>query len=149
MKQLFRVLLMLLPSTALAAQVSPITGPVDVGNAVGVLNTLASQINGVVCNASGASPQTCNGTRGSVVTGTLTTAAATNATYVINNSTVNAASIVMCDLMAYSGTLVTNGYPMVMVCTPGAGTITVNITNVHPSNALNGTLTIGFGLAQN
>lgn len=149
MKQLFRVLLMLLPSTALAAQVSPITGPVDVGNAVGVLNTLASQINGVVCNASGASPQTCNGTRGSVVTGTLTTAAATNATYVINNSLVNASSIVICDVLAYSGTLVTNGYPMVMVCTPAAGTITVNITNVHPSNALNGTLTIGFGLAQN
>lgn len=137
------------PSTVLAAQVAPITGPVDVGNAVGVLNTLASQINGSACSASGASPQTCNGTRGSVVTGTLTTAAATNATYVINNSLVNASSIVICDVLAYSGTLVTNGYPMVMVCTPAAGTITVNITNVHPSNALNGTLTIGFGLAQN
>lgn len=149
LRSVFIAVGLLLPTAVLAAQVAPITGPVDVGNAVGVLNTLASQINGSACNASGASPQTCNGTRGSVVTGTLTTAAATNATYVINNSLVNVSSIVICDVLAYSGTLVTNGYPMVMVCTPGAGTITVNITNVHPSNALNGTLTIGFGLAQN
>lgn len=140
---------LLLPVVVMAAQVAPMTGPVDAGNMVGVLNNMASQVNGSLCNASGVSPQTCNGTRGSVTTGTLTTAAATNATYVINNSLVTAASIVICDALAYSGTLVTNGYPMVMVCTPGAGTITVNITNVHPSNALNGTLTIGFGLAQN
>jgi hypothetical protein len=96
------------------------------------------------CTATGTTPQTCNGMRGVVTTGTLTTAAATASSYVINNNKALASSVVLCFLQAYSGTLVTNGYPTLFSCAPGAGTITVNFANTHAANALNGTLAIGF-----
>lgn len=97
-----------------------------------------------VCTVTGATPVTCNATSGAATTGTLTTAAATNAAYVINNSAVVAASRVNCQVLAYSGTIVTNGYPQIISCVPAAGTITVNLTNTHAANALNGTVVIGF-----
>lgn len=97
-----------------------------------------------VCTITGTTPQTCNAMSGVVTTGTLTTAAATNAAFTINNSSVVAASRVHCTNLGYSGTLVTNGYPLFLTCVPGAGTITVNITNTHAANALNGTVAIGF-----
>lgn len=97
-----------------------------------------------ICTITGSTPQTCNGQRGIVTTGTLSTAGATNAAFVINNSSVTATSLVMCTDQGYSGTLVTNGYPVIMSCVPGSGTITVNITNTHAANALNGTVQIGF-----
>jgi len=105
-------------------------------------------VNGVACTASGATPQTCNGTRGVVTTNSLSTAAATNAVYVINNNLVTAASNIGCQTQAYSGTLVTNGYPTILSCVPGPGTITVNITNTHAANALAGTVAIGFTIEQ-
>lgn len=97
-----------------------------------------------ICTISGSTPQTCNGQRGIATTNALATAAATNAAYVINNSSVTASSLVMCTDQGYSGTLVTNGYPVIMSCVPGSGTITVNITNTHSANALSGTVAIGF-----
>lgn len=96
------------------------------------------------CTASGATPQTCNGPSGAVTTASLSTAAATNAAYVINNSAVTAASRVHCTVMGYSGTLVTNGYPQIITCVPTAGVITANITNTHAANALSGTVAIAF-----
>lgn len=96
------------------------------------------------CTVSGATPQTCNGFQGVATTASLTTAAATNAAYVINNSSVAATSRVHCQNLGYSGTLVTNGYPTILSCVPGAGTITVNITNTHAANAMSGTVAIGF-----
>lgn len=98
------------------------------------------------CTVTGASAQTCNGMRGVVTTGTLTTAAVTAAAYTINNNKATAASVVLCTLEGYSGTLVTNGIPAIVTCVPGAGTITVNFINVHGTNALNGTLAIGFNV---
>ena len=129
--------------SAYAAQITPFT-IIDPSQQLGNLNTVIAGINGVPCSATGASPQTCNGTRGQVTSGTLTTAAATNAAFTINNSSVTAASQVSCVVMAYSGTIVTNGYPTITSCVPSAGVITVNITNTHAANALNGTVTIGF-----
>lgn len=99
-----------------------------------------------ICTITGASPQVCNGQRGIVTSGTLTTAAATDATYTITNSSVATTSLVMCTLQNYSGTLVTNGYPIVMTCVPGSGSIAVHITNTHAANALNGTVAIGFAV---
>lgn len=98
----------------------------------------------VGCSATGTSPQTCNGAWGKVTTGTLTTAAATAATFTINNSSVSATSWVSCQLNGYSGTVTTNGWPEILYCTPGAGTITVTFLNGHATAALSGTLTIGF-----
>jgi hypothetical protein len=99
-----------------------------------------------ICTSSGSTPQTCNGQRGIATTNSLSTAAATNAAYVINNSSVTTSSLVECTDQAYSGTLVTNGYPVIMSCVPGTGTITVNITNTHAANALSGTVQIGFAV---
>ena len=99
-----------------------------------------------ICTASGATPQTCNGQRGTVTTNSLSTAAATDASYVINNSSVSSASLVVCSINAYSGTLSTNGDPVVTQCVPGSGTITVNVRNVHAANALSGTVAISFAV---
>lgn len=96
------------------------------------------------CTVSGATPQTCNGMRGVATTASLTTAAVTAASYVINNNKALASSVVMCTILGYSGTLFTNGLPTVYSCVPGAGTITVNFANTHATNALAGTLAIGF-----
>jgi hypothetical protein len=104
--------------------------------------------NGTFCSATGATPQTCNGTRGSVVTNALAGATLTSQNYVINNSSVTAASVVSCQVLAYSGTIITNGIPIITGCTAGAGTITVAITNTG-ANAEAGTVTIGFSLQQN
>lgn len=112
------------------------TGIVTLGGTAGT--------GGLSCTGSGATPQTCNGQRGIVTTNSLTTAAATNAAYVINNSSVTTSSMVHCTNQGYSGTIVTNGYPVIMTCVPGSGTITVNITNTHAANALSGTVQIGF-----
>ena len=129
-----------------------ITAPTNPPEGANLLNQLIATLNASAsmpplaynCTASGATPQTCNGLRGIVTTNSLSTAAATNAAYVINDSSVTAASLVDCQDIAYSGTLVTNGYPTIMSCVPGAGTITVNITNTHAANALSGTVQIGF-----
>jgi type 1 fimbria pilin len=96
------------------------------------------------CLATGASPQTCNGGFGKVTTGTLTTAAATSASFTINNANVTATNALICTINAYSGTFSTNGDPVIEGCVPGAGTITVNFRNVNAANALNGALTFGF-----
>lgn len=99
-----------------------------------------------ICTISGATPQTCNGQRGIATTGTLSTAGATDASYVINNSSVTTSSLIACTDQGYSGTLVTNGYPVIMSCVPGSSTITVHITNTHATNALSGTVKIGFAV---
>lgn len=139
----------LVPGALYAAGVSPINTALDPGNIVGTLNTIIGQLNGVQCVASGATPQTCNGTRGVVTTNSLSTAAVTNAAFVINNSAVTATAVMNCNLTAYSGTLVTNGVPVILTCVPGAGIITVNIYNAGATNALGGTLNISFTVNQN
>lgn len=102
---------------------------------------------GALCTGSGATPQTCNGQRGVVTTASLSTAAATATTYVINNNAVTTASVIDCFSQGYSGTYVTNGYPELLECKPGAGTITVGVVNTHAANALSGTIAIGFVVA--
>src|SRR5258708_137830 len=72
-----------------------------------------------VCTASGSTPQTCNAASGKVTTASLSTAGATNADFVINNNVVVATSRVRCNLDTYSGTIVTNGYPVFVQCKAG------------------------------
>lgn len=132
--------------TGTAATITGATAGADANANLGIAGngTGLVLLGQTMCTVTGASPQTCNGQRGIVTSGTLTTAAATNAAYTVNNSSVTASSLVMCTDQGYSGTLVTNGYPIIMTCVPGSGTITVNITNTHAANALNGTVKIGF-----
>lgn len=97
-----------------------------------------------ICTITGTTPQICNGQRGIVTTGTLTTAAVTDATFTITNSSVGTTSLVMCTVQTYSGTYSTNGDPIILSCVPGSGSFVVNFRNVHATNALNGALGIGF-----
>lgn len=123
----------------------------DLNIVLQAVNDLRDQMDGTKaitpsCTITGATPQTCNGVKGVVTTGTLTTAAVTNAAFVINNSSVTGASVVQCTDQGYSGALFTAGVPELVTCVPGTGTITVNISNTHATNALNGTVKIGFSV---
>lgn len=136
----------------------PNTGCQEANQLLNCLNLFVNQFNGgngytgtpqivsagSYCTASGATPQTCNGQRGLVTTASLSTAAATNANYVINNSLVTAASVCQVTVASYSGTLVTNGYPQPLVSATGTGTLTVSVTNTHAANALSGTVGLAF-----
>ena len=97
-----------------------------------------------MCTATGVTPQVCNGQRGVVTTGTLTTAAQTSASFTITDSSVTAASMIQCTINSYSGTIATNGVPVITQCVPGSGSFAVNIFNGAPVNALNGAVGIGF-----
>lgn len=131
-----------------AGGTNPSTFPADMPDLNALIQTLNTQgaqnLGTGPCTATGTSPQTCNGQRGLVTTGTLTTAAAAAASFTINDSSVASTSVVLCMNDGYSGTVTTNGNPVIAQCVPGAGTITVSIYNAAAANALNGTVTIGF-----
>jgi hypothetical protein len=122
----------------------------DLNIMLGVINKVQDQLDGTKsvggCVVVGpqATPATCNGVRGTVVTTALTNAAGANFAYTINNNLVTAASVIDCTLQAYSGTYTTNGIPIIVSCVPGAGSFIVNLGNAHGANALNGTVKIGF-----
>lgn len=151
---IFAAVALLLASPLEAAQVPNVTGPLDPANALLTFNQLVQSINNnvafnaVPCIASGASGQTCNGLNGQVTTNSLSTAAATDATYTITDSSVGAANIIYCTIAAYSGTYGTNGDPIIESCVATSTTITVNLRNVNAANALSGTLKISFLVAQ-
>lgn len=86
---------------------------------------------------------TINAKFGELTSGTLTTATATAATLTITNSFVTANSKVEVHLVQYSGTVVTNGIPIVFKAVPTANTLTITLVNIG-ANALNGTVKIQF-----
>jgi hypothetical protein len=114
------------------------------GNALGT-GGYAAQPGGVVslgsfCTASGATPQTCNASRGVVTTNSLATAASTAAAFVINDSLVTAQSACGASI----GNTTSTGTPTIASVVTGAGTITVLVANVATAAALNNTVNIVF-----
>lgn len=90
---------------------------------------------------------TLNTKVGSVTTDALTTAAGDIETVTITNSFVATTSIVLVELTDYSGTLQTDGYPMLLQVTPGSGSFVVKIVNADADGAsapLDGTVTFKF-----
>jgi len=85
---------------------------------------------------------------GIIETQGATTAAGATDTFTVecNKFTPNQADSVHVCINEYSGTLGTNGIPYLTVSgiAPGSNSFDINITNVHPANALNGTLKISF-----
>lgn len=82
-----------------------------------------------------------------LLTFTVATAAVTCANAVVTNTNVVASSRVFVDVQGYTGTPVTNGLPVVArLDTAGssAGSFTLQLCNVHASNALSGTLYVAF-----
>lgn len=78
---------------------------------------------------------------GQITTVALTTAAAAEEAFVVNNALVDANDVVVVST-TYAGA----GTPIVSVTTTGAGVFTVNITNVHAANALNAVLVVNFAV---
>ena len=84
---------------------------------------------------------TLNKVCGQITTVALTTAAAAEEAFVVNNST-----IVATDVIAVSTTYAGAGKPIVSVTNVGSGVFTLNITNVHAANALDAVLVINFAV---
>lgn len=83
---------------------------------------------------------TLNTVCGQITTVALTTAAAAEEAFVVNNSTVDAN-----DVVAVSTTYAGAGKPIVFVTNMGAGVFTVNISNVDAA-ALNAVLVVNFAV---
>lgn len=89
---------------------------------------------------------TINTVCGVITTESLTIAAATaSSDQTITNSSVSATSIILLTIGTFSGTWVTHGTPIICDVTPGAGSFTFKIVNIHASNAMTAkTLKIHF-----
>ena len=78
---------------------------------------------------------------GQITTVALTTAAAAEEAFVVNNTSVDADDVIVVNT-TYAGA----GKPIVFVTNVGAGVFTVNITNVHATDALNAVLVVNFAV---
>lgn len=87
---------------------------------------------------------TLNARVGVITTQAATTAADATSSFTLNNAYITAGSVVLVALGDYSGTIVTNGIPQVNADAVAAGSCTINISNSHGANALNGTLKLHF-----
>lgn len=80
----------------------------------------------------------------SVTTQAYTLASAATSSFTINNSHISSVNNLQATIVDYSGNVVTNGIPLVMLDGITDGAVTVNVVNIHGANALAGTLTIHF-----
>lgn len=84
---------------------------------------------------------TLNKNAGAITSESITTAAGSDYTLTLTNSTIAATSLVMVSVRA--GTNTTVGLDVHEV-TPAAGSCTIKVRNNHASDALNGTIVISF-----
>jgi len=98
----------------------------------------------VTQTVSGVTAVTAQGQVGLITTVSLVLAAATAGTFTVNNSAVDADSVILVGISNYSGT---TGIPVVRVNNCIAGTsFDIVVWNLHATLALNGILKIGFQL---
>lgn len=93
---------------------------------------------------SSATAVTLNTVCGQITTVALTTAAAAEETFTVNNSQCLATDVVVVST-TYNGA----GTPVVSVQAQAAGSFKINITNLHAANALNAVLVINFAIIRN
>lgn len=87
---------------------------------------------------------TLNQPAGDIVTVSLSTAASTTAgQFTVNNSFVKADSVVLANIIDYTGS---TGFPVILVDDVAAGSFKITVRNVHTADALNGIPTIGFAI---
>jgi hypothetical protein len=100
-----------------------------------------------VTSGSGAGP-IAGGTASHITVTTVSQTAAAGATgtpVVVNTTAVTANSRIIAQIINYSGTLTTNGLPVVYITALSAATsFTFAISNAHSANALSGTVTVAF-----
>lgn len=83
------------------------------------------------------------GTSGLITTVAATTAADAVSTFTVTNANVLASSLVVLNLVNYSGAVVTNGVPLLIVSAIDTGSFVVNLVNVGTA-ALAGTVSLAF-----
>ena len=89
---------------------------------------------------------TANGQSGEITCFTSSQATLTTVTFTVNNTAVDADSVILVGIVNYAGTFVTNGIPIVAVNNRVAGTsFDIKIVNAG-ANSLSGVLKIGFQL---
>jgi len=112
------------------------------------LNEVIEEINstdsGSIIVTTGTNTPTINSRIGRFTSAALTTAAVSSEIFTITNSKVKVGQSVIAWIESYSGTISTNGIPVMYGNTRADKSITITIANVHASNALSGTVTIGF-----
>lgn len=79
-----------------------------------------------------------------IVTSSLSTAAGASYTITVDTSAANISSLLSVSIGSYSGTIGTDGIPVVMCSNPVGNAIDIVISNVHPINALDGNLVISL-----
>jgi len=81
---------------------------------------------------------------GEIATVSLTTAASTTAgTFTVTDSYVKADSLVLANIVDYTGT---TGFPAILIDDVVAGSFKVTVRNLDTAAALNGVVTIGFAI---
>ena len=142
----FRLLLAfaltLFTAPAFAAPLAYINTPMDTINQG--LNTVIQEYNAASPSAAylstctGTTTATCVGVRfAASYTGLTTAAGVTSAAQTVTNTSVTAASMIVCQVNGYAGT----GNPLATNVIPGAGSFTYQVQNTHASAALNATVT--------
>ena len=109
-------------------------GTFSIANGGGIWN----KISNVTQITSDTTSVTSNSVAGSITTVSLTTAAANNFSFTVNNSYCTSTSFVLLQLVSYSGTIGTDGIP-ILTSSPSSGAFNVNIYN-GGSAALAGTI---------
>lgn len=82
---------------------------------------------------------TCNGRYGQIVTQAMDAAAAAENEFVLTNSFITPASVVLLGFSTTSG-----GTPLMQAVKTAAGSCTITIANLHATNALDAAATITF-----
>jgi hypothetical protein len=91
-----------------------------------------------------AAAATINTQNGVITTEALTTAAGATYTMTLTNSYIKVGSVVLVSVGKGTDTA---GMPVVAFVTPAVGSAVIIIQNIHASNALNGTITLAFNIA--
>jgi hypothetical protein len=114
----------------------------DVGGALAFNpgGSLTSDKATATANAGDSYAVTANAMSGAITTDSLTTAAGSSRAITISDSEVSATSLVQ---VTQAGGTNTAGTP-ILKAVPGAGTITVTLSNNHASAAFNGTFVLDF-----
>lgn len=84
-----------------------------------------------------------NGNAGSITTVSTALATRGSAKFTVSNPRVKADSIVVANVIGYTGT---QGIPLAQITNVTDGNFQVNIRNLDDTDTLNGSLKIGFGL---
>lgn len=107
-------------------------------SSIGLNYVLATQTAGDLTN-----PVTIDGYQGYITTADATVAAGGSTTFNLINNTISFSSVIV-KVVGYTGTWGSNGWPLVHSFDSSETSCQITVTNLHPTNALSGALTIGF-----